>query len=75
MRRVSDQPQEPIVEGRNVLWRKEWFSPEELEALLPDGTRVKATGLFDWAVGFESLPDGTQLLLRGKPTWKRIGES
>jgi hypothetical protein len=40
MRRVSDQPKEPTVEGSSVLWRKEWYSPEELEAVLPDGTRV-----------------------------------
>jgi len=76
MRRVSDDlPQEPVVEGSRVFWPKEWFRLDELEAELLDGSRVKATRLSDWQVGFESLPVGTQLLLRGKPTWKKIGES
>jgi hypothetical protein len=74
-RRVDPHFNEPTIEGSRVVWHEDWFSPAELEAVLPDGTRLRGQMLTPDLVGFESLPDGTQLLLRGKPAWKRIGES
>jgi hypothetical protein len=69
--------QEETAEGYNVFWEHPHFPPDDVEAELPDGTRVRAVwSLGGRRVGFDRrLPKGTQLYLRGKPTWKRVGES
>ena len=48
---MTEQPQKPVVEGGRVFWRQERFNPEDLEAELPDGTRVKADSAIRLAGG------------------------
>jgi hypothetical protein len=81
---VQDEPLEPPVQeetpdGVDVFfWRKEGsnYSPEDIEAELPDGTRLKAVEqLGGRRLGFERpVPRGTWILLRGKRTWGPVGD-
>jgi hypothetical protein len=78
---VADEPEVPeqkaTTGGYDVFWEPAHVAHEEIEAELPDGTRVKAVPLLGGRrVGFDRpLPRGTQLFLRGKPAWQRVGES
>jgi len=75
------EPADPVLEATGdddytVSWDPSHASPDEIQAELPDGTRVQPVTLIGGRVGFErELPRGTQLLLRGKPAWRRVGES
>jgi hypothetical protein len=78
---VPDEPaapeQEETDEGYVVFWEPACYSPDDIEAELPDGTRLKAVLLLDGRrLGFERpLPRGTQLLRRGEAFWWRpVGE-
>jgi len=63
--------------GYTVFWEPAHYPADDIEAELPDGTRLTAILQFgDRRVGFERpLPKGTQLLLRGQPAWRPIGET
>jgi hypothetical protein len=73
MRRMSDEPvvpdQETTAEGYTVFWEPAHYPADDIEAELPDGTRLTAILQFGGRrVLFErTLPKGTQLLLRGQP--------
>jgi hypothetical protein len=81
MRTKSDEPVVPdhqaTAEGFTVFWEPAHYPADDIEAELPDGTRLTAILQFGGRrVGFERpLPKGTQLLLRGQPAWRRIGET
>ncbi len=81
MRTMSDEPVVPdhqaTAEGFTVFWEPAHYPADDIEAELPDGTRLTAILQFGGRrVGFERpLPKGTQLLLRGQPAWRRIGET
>jgi hypothetical protein len=81
MRTMSDEPvvpdQDATAEGYTVFWEPAHYPADDIEAELPDGTRLTAILQFgDRRVGFERpLPKGTQLLLRGQPAWRPIGET
>lgn len=68
--------QEETADGYVVFWEPPYFSPGEIEAVMPDETRVQAVLLLGGRrLGFERrLPKGTQLYLRGEPAWRPIGE-
>jgi hypothetical protein len=71
--------QHETPDGFQVFFWKtgEWnYSPSDIEAELPDGTRLRAVEqLSGRRLGFEQqLPRGTWILLRGKPTWGPVGE-
>ena len=76
---MSDEPvvpdQETTAEGYTVFWEPAHYPADDIEAELPDGTRLRAILQFGGRrVGFERpLPKGTQLLLRGQPAWRPIG--
>jgi hypothetical protein len=81
MRTVSDEPvvpdQDATGEGLTVFWEPAHYPADDIEAELPDGTRLTAILQFGGRrVGFERpLPKGTQLLLHGQPAWRPIGET
>lgn len=71
--------QEKTADGFQVFFWKTggWnYSPEDIEAELPDGARLKAVEqLGGKRIGFEGpVPRGTWILLRGKRTWGPVGE-
>lgn len=58
-------------EERTVYFEPPHYAPEEIEAVLSDGTHLKAAYQLDGRrLGFErSLPVGTLVLLRGVRGW------
>jgi len=63
--------QEPTPDGFTVFWEPGYFSPDEIEAEQPDGTRVGAVLLVGGRrLGFpRTLPPGTYLPRRGEVAW------
>jgi hypothetical protein len=62
---------ESSQDGVRVWWDRPYYRPSDLEAELPDGSRIGAVVLAGGQVGFDRLlPKGTPILLRGKEAWK-----
>ena len=62
---------EPTQEGGYVFWEPPHYSPEEIEAVRPDGVRVRPVMQFGGRrLGFEEpLPEGTQILRQDTLMW------
>ncbi len=58
-------------EERNVYFEPPYYAPDEIEAVLSDGTHLRADYQLDGQrLGFErSLPVGTLVLLSGVRGW------
>jgi hypothetical protein len=68
---VGDNDEPTPVEG-NVSWEPTYgYSPEDIEAVRPDGVRVRPVMLLGGRrLGFEEpLPLGTQIFRRGTLMW------
>jgi hypothetical protein len=61
----------PTVPERNVFFEPPHYSPDEIEAVLSDGTHLKAVYQLDGKrLGFaHPLPVGTRILLSGILGW------
>jgi hypothetical protein len=83
MRAMGDSPnvapeQEETPDGINVFfWDWSGYSPDEIEAQQPDGTRLKSVLQLDGKrLGFERpVPRGTLILVRGESLWRPLGHS
>lgn len=68
--------QEPAEDGYLVFFEQPHpFSPQEIEAELPDGTRVASVlQLGGRRLGFDRpLPQGSWILRKGARTWGPVG--
>jgi hypothetical protein len=62
---------EASQDGVRVWWDRPHYHPGDLEAELPDGSRIGAVILEGGQVGFDQLlPKGAPILLRGKIAWR-----
>jgi hypothetical protein len=61
----------PSIAERNVFFEPPHYRPDEIEAVLPDGTHIKAEYQLDGTrLGFaRPLPVGTRILLGGILGW------
>ena len=68
--------EEPADEEVNVFFEPSKYRPEDIEAELPDGTRVPSKLLLGGRrLGFDrSLPRGAWILLGGVRTWGPVGK-
>lgn len=68
LERLQPPQMEATDEGSNVWWEPPHYRPTDVEAVLPDGTRLGGTMLLGGRrLGFEErLPRGTAILVRGK---------
>ena len=71
MRDEEPPEQEPAGGGINVFFEPPRYRPEDIEAELPDGTRVPSKRLLGGRrLGFDrSLPRGVWILFRGVRKW------
>ena len=62
---------EPTQDGGYVFWEPPHYSPEEIEAVRPDGVRVRPVMQLEGRrLGFEEpLPEGTQILRQDTLMW------
>jgi hypothetical protein len=66
--------EEQTDDGIRVFFYPAHYSTGEIEAELPDGSRVPSTLQQDGRLGFEEpLPAGTWIPRRGVRTWGPIG--
>jgi hypothetical protein len=70
--RSAEPPEkESSQDGIRVWWDRPYYRPSDLEAELPDGSRIGAVALAGGQVGFDRLlPKGAPILLRGKEVWR-----
>ena len=66
-----DDPLEQTTSERDVFFEPPHYAPDEIEAVLSDGTHLKSTYQLDGQrLGFDrTLPVGTRILLTGILGW------
>ncbi|HYU93833.1 MAG TPA: hypothetical protein VEN95_10200 [Actinomycetota bacterium] len=74
---MSDSEPEvvPTADGIGVIFHSARYAAKDVEAELPDGSRIPAMEMEDGRLRFESLPPGTWILHLGVRTWGPIGRS
>jgi hypothetical protein len=68
---MSTDIAEPMPVEGNVFWDPERYAPKDIEAVRPDGVRVRPVMMVGGQrLGFEELlPEGTEILRHGSLTW------